>query len=100
MEKYKVIYSPKFWPRLNDILLYLTNKWSAKIADDFLDIFEDKIALLIKNPKTGRKSLKNSTIRSIPITKHNRLYYQVKDNLILIITIFDTRQDPSKNLFE
>ncbi len=100
MAEYKVIYSPKLWQRLNDLLSYLSTNWGIKVADDFLFVFEQKMNLLMKNPKIGRLSSKRRGIRSISITKHNRVYYQVKKDTIIIATLFDTRQHPSKNKFE
>ena len=52
------------------------------------------------NPKIGRPAVKIKDVRSISITRHNRLYYKVEKNTIKVITLFDTRQNPSKNKFD
>lgn len=100
MAKYKIVYAPKFWRRLDDLLNYLTVKWNLKTTDNFLIILFEHISQLEQNPKIGRIAQKDKSIRSINITKHNRLYFQLKDNVIRIITLFDTRQSPAKNKFE
>jgi hypothetical protein len=43
----------------------------------------EKLEKLAKNPNLGNPSLKNASIRSILITKHNRVYYTLigKTNL-------------------
>jgi hypothetical protein len=38
-------------------------------------------------------------IRSILLTKHNRLFYRIKDETIELLNIFDTRQNPEKQPF-
>jgi len=55
---------------------------------------------LASNPKIGIKSKSDKTIRSLLVTKHNRLYFSVDDDKILLLQLFDTRQHPSKNKFE
>jgi plasmid stabilization system protein ParE len=99
VERFTIIYSPKFWPRLNELLSYLKIAWSLKVADDFLNVFSEKINLLSQNPKIGKPSLKVKSVRSIMITKHNRMYYKVSKNFIMVIILFDNRQHPSKNKF-
>ncbi len=74
--------------------------WGVSTAKNFFLTYTIKIDILAKNPKVGRISVKKDTIRSIPITKHNRLYYRIDKKTIFLITIFDTHQDPAKNKFE
>jgi len=52
---------------------------------------------LAKYPLTGIASQKIIDVRSILLTKHNRLYYRVKNNFIEILRVFDTRQNSMKN---
>jgi plasmid stabilization system protein ParE len=100
MAKYKIKYSKLADKELLQILNYLTENWSIGIADNFEATFLKKIELLKENPKLGKISSKSHLIRSINITKHNKLYYQISKETIYLITIFDTRQDPAKNKFE
>jgi plasmid stabilization system protein ParE len=58
----------------------------------------DAIAI---NPSISRKSSRYPTIRKIFITKHNIiLYYEVFEERIELLQIFDSRQNPEKNIFE
>ena len=79
---------------------YLLKDWSIKVAIDFIDNLEKRIHNLSSFPNIGIASIKNSSIRSIVITKHNKLYYRVLPDKIEILDIFDTRQNPSKNIYE
>jgi hypothetical protein len=39
-------------------------------------------------------------LRTILITKHNRLYYKFTNDRIIIINMFDTRKNPKKNRYD
>ena len=84
---------------LQQILDYLTENWSEKDADNFLEKLFLRIDILSKSPLIGKKSDKLSSVRRIVITKHNSLFYTVEGNSIIIQDIFDTRQDPAKSPF-
>lgn len=100
MEKYKIIYSPEVVERLFDVAAYLRYKWSNTVAENFLLIFFEKIQKLQINPEIGRIAERDNSVRSISITKHNRLYYQLSNDFIKLLSLIDTRQNPSKNRFE
>ncbi len=74
-----------------DVLDYLENKWSIKVADHFGFTFFSRIEEIKQNPKIGRPSLKDKNIRSIIITKHNRLYYTFDNQQIILASLIDTR---------
>jgi plasmid stabilization system protein ParE len=100
MAKYKIKYSKLADKGLLQILDYLTENWSIRIAENFEATFLKKVEILKENPKLGKISSKSHLIRSISITKHNKFYYQISKEIIFLVTIFDTRQDPAKNKFE
>lgn len=81
----------------NVVVNYLLENWSVKVAEDFMATMERKINTLSGQPFIGIASEKKPAIRSILITKHNRLYYRIADNKIELLNLFDTRKDPEKN---
>lgn len=83
-----------------NIIGYLLEEWSVDIATKFIDIVEARLATLSVFPYIGIRSAKEDTIRAIALTKHNRRYYQVTSQSVLVLNIFDTRQDPKKNRYE
>lgn len=76
---YQVIISDEVFGTLNTKLLYLESKWSKKDAENFLLNFYRKVDMLAENPLIGCKTIKNPTIRKLLITKHNLLYYEIKE---------------------
>jgi len=81
------------------IINYLAINWNLKIAEKFIEIVDSKLRLLTKFPFIGIETNNNKTVRSILITKHNRLFYQINNETIEVLNIFDTRQNPESNPF-
>jgi len=96
----KIKQSKLFAKKVTNLLEYLEMNWSKKVADEFKKILDEKMLRLIDKPKSGINSTKVSEVRWILITKHNKLFYRIKGEIIYIITLFDTRQNPKKNRYE
>jgi len=79
---------------------YLLKEWPLKVAADFVSNVEKRVYNLSSFPYIGIASLKDPSIRSIIITKHNKLYYRIAPGKIEILDIFDTRQSPGKNKYD
>ena len=67
------------------------------VADNFIKEIDKRIETLSKQPLIGNLPDEDKIVRSILITKHNRLYYRIKGNLIEIINMYDTRINPKRN---
>jgi plasmid stabilization system protein ParE len=79
---------------------WLCVKWSLQSANKFamqLQIVIDKIG---KNPNAGRRSGSFRNIRSISVTRYNRIYYRISGDIIELLELFETRQNPEKNKYE
>ena len=79
---------------------YLLLEWSLPVAEKFAETIDRRIDVLTLFPNIGIASTKDLSIRSIIITKHNKLYYRILTEKIEILNIFDTRQNPQKNLYQ
>ena len=79
---------------------YLLKEWPLYVAENFVSIIEKRTNILGIYPNIGVASKKDPSIRSIVVTKHNKLYYRITSVKIEILNIFDTRQNPEKNLFQ
>jgi plasmid stabilization system protein ParE len=97
---YEVIISTDVLKSLDAIIFYLEKKWSKNVAKRFLVTFYKKVDTIALNPAISRKSSRYPAIRKIFITKHNILYYEVFEERIELLQIFDSRQNPAKNIFE
>jgi plasmid stabilization system protein ParE len=98
MEKMKSVSTKIFLDNVVNLNEFLENKWSIKVAKDFLEILDKKMNLVINHPFIGSPSKFGS--RKIVVTKHNKLYYRIKRNKVMFLQLFDTRQQPAKNKYE
>ena len=93
---YKIIWLKRASSRLEKIIQYLEQEWSEKVVKEFLRRLINKILIISENPQIGKVSKKKVEVRRFVITKQVSLYYRVKNNRIIILTLFDNRQNPSK----
>ena len=94
---YKVIYKKRFSNKLTKLLQYLQSEWGQNTAPEFLTKLDKRIETLKKQPFIGKPSERKPEVRTILITKHNRLYYKFSNNTIIILNMYDTRTNPRKN---
>jgi plasmid stabilization system protein ParE len=90
---YEIIYTSEFENDFEELMNHLSNKWSIKTAQLFANQLDDLIFALSKMPFIGKKSIKNPLVRGIVVTDKNTLYYSVRDNEIILLSLFDTRQN-------
>lgn len=94
---YKVIYKKRFNNKLNKLLYYLEHAWGLDIANEFLNKLDRRIETLKHQPFIGKPSDKKPYLRTVLITKHNKLFYKVGENRIIILNMYDTRKNPKNN---
>ncbi|HEY4150445.1 MAG TPA: type II toxin-antitoxin system RelE/ParE family toxin [Chitinophagaceae bacterium] len=82
------------------VLIYLSTEWGDTVVNDFIKKLERKIVAIVANPGIGRIAGPGKNTRSVVITPHNRLYYEVGNGAIRILAIFNTRRHPRWNRFE
>lgn len=82
---YQIIYKKRFSQKFFKLLNYLKKNWGESVADNFIDQLQTRLSTLLKQPYIGAASLKIKTVRSILVTKHNRVFYRIKGNQIEVI---------------
>lgn len=88
---YEVIINKRFTNKLIEVLDYLEKEWGKRVAEEFLDIVQTRIDALQHHPYIG--SLTNIyQVRGLHITRHNRMFYRVVKNKIIILNLYDTRK--------
>ena len=89
---YKIIFNKRFRNKLQNLLGYIENEFGLLVAQRFAKQLDKKFMTLQQQP-----SVYIQNIRSIHTGKHNRLYYRIEGNKIIIINMYDTRINPKKN---
>jgi len=97
---YKIIVKKRFTYKVQKVLTYLEKEWSKKVAGQFLLKIDRRLDLLSKQPFVGAASVKIKDIRGLLITRHNKLYYKVKGNTVIVLNMYDTRMNPKKNPYK
>lgn len=95
MEK-ALIFSTDALEQIQLIWRYIDENLSSQSADNLLERIDEKVKWIIKNPETGYLSEASPQIRYVLVDKHRRLYYEIGEELIIVLALFDTRQDPKK----
>ena len=95
----KVKINKKAAQRINLIAEYLESEFSFNAAEKFVDNTYETIEKIQKHPTRGRKVASSKTVRFVPIDKHRILFYRVKSATLIVVDLFDTRQNPSKRPF-
>ena len=93
MAKYKIEWSTDAKSDLFDILdFYIQRNKSAKYSKKLNAEIDKSIKLISRNPLIGTKT-DYDTVRAL-ITGDYQIIYEIFDQLLLIIMIWDCRQDP------
>jgi plasmid stabilization system protein ParE len=99
MVKYKVEWSIEARLDLIDILeFYIVKNKSALYSKKLNSKISKSIKLITKNPLIGLQSQIDS-VRAL-ITGDYQIIYEILDNLIIIIMIWDCRRDPEDKVLD
>ena len=99
MERIKIVLSNKYLKSLDKLLNYLLPIWGNKVSQKSIKEIDKHILLISTQPLIGLSSAKSKTVRSVLVSKHNRLYYKIEKDSIVILDIKDTHINPSKNKY-
>jgi plasmid stabilization system protein ParE len=97
---YKIIFKKRFRNKLQNLLDYIENEFGLLVAKRFAKQLDGKFMTLQQQPFIGQPSLYIQNIRSIHAGKHNRVYYRIEGNKIIIVNMYDTRINPKNNKFK
>ena len=82
--------------KLELLVEYLEERWSARVKLKFLKKLEKGLNVAANNPNAFPQSQIRPELRKLVITKQATALYLVDSDSLFVITIFDTRQDPSE----
>lgn len=91
----KVVFSPEANERLKETINYLVKEWSVNSAEKFINILEVKLSLISKFPLLYPAFKDEKDIHYCVINEQITLYYRITESNIEIITLFDSRSNPS-----
>src|SRR5690348_4360684 len=96
---YQIIITKKLKKSAVKTSHWLEKAWTLKYTIEFDEKLKKIITALSINPNTGRIS-KKKNITSFRVTIHNRIYYKIFKNQIIILDLVESKQNPKWNKFE
>jgi addiction module RelE/StbE family toxin len=92
----KIRWTEEATKNLESIIIYLETNWTTKELKRFFQKLEKQLLLISIFPEAYPLSQKKKRIHRCVLTKNLTIYYTVKDDSLVLLALFDTRQDPVK----
>ena len=92
----KLVWTEKAQQRIGEVLEYIEREFGAKARQIFIEKTQDFTRILIEFPEMGTLEIKEKNLRGFQLTNQTRVFYRVKKNSIIILTLIDSRQNPKK----
>lgn len=93
---YQIFWSEEAIANLEQIINYLSEKWTEREVNNFKLRLVEQIEIIAKFPFGFPVSAQISRLRKAVLTKHTSIFYEVREQNIYLAYIFDTRQNPEK----
>ena len=91
-------WSEKATANFNDILVYLNEHWTNREVTKFIAKTNSTLTVISYQPFAFKAS-NYKHIRKAVITKHNSIFYLVRDTEVYLLSFWDNRMDPKKNKY-
>ena len=91
----KLEFSERSLKEIRNTVDYLKVKWSERISDNFLKELKRNIDLIQINSELFPIS-EFEGLRKCVVSKQTSVFFIIKNNIVYIVSVFDTRQNPNK----
>jgi plasmid stabilization system protein ParE len=92
----EIIISKTAKNKLDKLFYYLITHWGLEAKADFVKKLDKSIDAIKLHPESFPESYVKKGLHRCVITKQTTLFYRFTSKKIIIVTIFDTRQNPTK----
>ena len=91
---YRIDWTVEALNNLDDIIDYLTNRWSNREISIFYKLLDKRLELLSKSPHIFPDSELKTNVKRSVLSKQTTVYFEVKTNSLVILSLFDNRKNP------
>ncbi len=91
---YRIDWAEEAINNLDSIIYYLSSKWTIREIRNFYKVLDKKLALISKNPDLFSNSELKLNVKRCVLSKQTTIYFEIKDDNIVILTLFDNRKNP------
>ncbi len=92
----RIVWTKKVRKTFGQILDYIQLRFGDTARQSFLTKMKDFTKLLYEFPEIGTVEIKEKKLRGFQLTKQTRIFYRIKNDQIILLTFFDSRQDPNR----
>lgn len=92
----KIFWTKRASKNFDIILEYLEIEWGELVTKRFIKDVYDFLELLVEFPEIGSIENKEKGIRGFTLIKQINVFYRITSDKIIILGLFDNRQNPSK----
>lgn len=92
----RIVWTEKARKGFSDILDYIELKFGNTARQSFTVKTKDFTRLLSEFPEIGTLEIPEKKLRGFQLTKQTRVFYRLKNDQIILLTFFDSRQNPDK----
>ncbi|WP_026449806.1 type II toxin-antitoxin system RelE/ParE family toxin [Aequorivita capsosiphonis] len=92
----EILFTKRAYKNYNSIKDHISSKFGPLVTEAFENKMFDFLELLKNFPELGSLEVAEKGIRGFQFSKQTRIFYRIKENKIIILTLFDVRQHPDK----
>ena len=96
----QIVWNKRAVQKFEEIIDYLESNVSQQSAIKFVNEVNELIDKINKYPEIGRRTKTKKTVRQYKLDKHRNLYYKKSGRKLIIVYIFDSRQNPKSNPYK
>lgn len=91
---FSLVVSQRAKVRIAEVLDYIYEQWGQKTHQKFLSELEHCFKIIEINPNAFRCNVEMLEVHECVVTYYNILYYAIKGQEVLILSLEDTRMQP------
>lgn len=92
----KVVLSKKADKDFDEIINYIKSDFGSQDSINFKALILNFLDLLQTFPEIGSLEIPNKNLRAFVAHKRLKIFYRIDSHRIIILRLFDTRQNPGK----
>lgn len=92
----KIFFTKRAGKNYYSIRDYITGEFGKRTSEAFTNKLIYFLEILKNYPELGSLEIKEKSIRGFQFSKQTRIFYRIKGDKIIILTLFDVRQHPRK----
>ena len=95
----KVVWTKRASNKFDKVVEYLQTDWNENVVRAFVQRTETILELLSENPELGTVENSEKGVYGFRLTKHNRMFYRIDEERLIVLNIFDNRQSSKRKRY-